>query len=99
MFIWIAVDNCPSESVVYLISTTGDCFACPNFTTTASANCTTTDLLLMNNIIRNCTFSVQSNVCGYISNLSDPILIILKGKFTVTIILNVYKCACSNVYT
>ena len=96
MFMWNAVDDCPSESVVYLISTTGDCFSCLNFTTTASANCTTTDLSLTN---RNCTFSVQSNVCGYISNLSDPILIIPKGKFTVTIILNVYKCACSNVYT
>ncbi len=73
MFTW-DMNNCPS--ITYRISATDGCLSCPNFTSIASTNCTVAGL--MNNI-RNCTFSVQSEVCGFISDLSDPILITPKG--------------------
>ena len=76
VFTWNAVNNCPSIS--YLMLATDGCFTCPNSTNTTSANCTTAGLSLTNDVT-NCTFSVQSEVCGYISNLSDTILITLKG--------------------
>ena len=65
-------------SVFYGISS--NCGSCPNSTYATSVNCSVLEQLLSSDIELTCSFSVHSEICGYVGQLSDPVVVTLKGK-------------------
>ena len=67
--------NCASAK--YIIHTTGNCFASPNYTVSTN---TTISYPNVTSTEQNCTLSLQTEVCGsLVGRKSDPLMVILKG--------------------
>ena len=74
LFNWDSINNnCP-----YFLITANNCGLCTNSTNSTNVTCSTV-MLLTTTASTVCTLRVQSGICGYISNHSDPISVTLKG--------------------
>ena len=75
LFNWDSINNnCP-----YFLITANDCGICANSTNSTNVTCSTVNMLLTTNATTVCTLRVQSEICGHISNHSDPISVRLRG--------------------